>query len=654
MRKNFTFLALCACLLFSLPSFAQNIALKLNSTNYVSTTSKDVVNSTGDFTVEFWAYIDASAMDGNIHQFVSEGINDGSAAFSVGYDGASGQILVGDIWGATGVPMPVNKWTHIAVTYNNNSVVATLYLNGKMQTSNVFFFAIGEVFRIGVQTTILQPAIGKIDDLITWKVERSAFSVKRDMFDNPDPADANLVAWYKLDDNNQLTVENSAANTGSSMDGNIVGDGTGPGAPNSWTYSPIQTSTNGLTFYGTEKDQVVIPDSTAYDNIFNGSTKGGTVEFWVNPSSLSATYSTVLSKFGQYSFLLSTLKIGIDNGSGTPLELTLPTDGDFSFGFPTLTWSHLAFVYDGAGTTTVYYNGLQLDVISGPMGSPVAGQPLTIGVTKDDHGTDTQPFTGGIDEVRFWSSQQSAGDIFSNYNNTLSGTEPNLISQFTFDQGVPDQDNTGLTTAFDNVLGNNGTMNNFQLTGTTSNFNLHTLTVIPVPLPLILTKFTAQRNGTEALLKWQTAQEQNTRDFTIERSADGKTYTTIGVVAAAGNSNTPLDYTFSDLAPGKVSNYYRLKQSDLDGRFTYSPVRLLNFGIPSKLIWYNTSKESAMVSLQQGNNELYTLSDISGHILRQGQLANGKTLISHLPAGTYIVTVITNKGNVLITRILLF
>jgi hypothetical protein len=658
MRKRFTFLAVCACILFSLPSFAQNIALKLNGSNFVQTTSRDILNYPGGFTIEFWAYI--AAMDGNIHQFVSEGTGLGGfpGAFYLGYDGATGEILLGDSWGPTGIQMPVAKWTHIAVVYDENQQLATLFLNGKAQVTSFFIYSSstsGQVFQIGVQTDGSQSAVAKIDDMKTWNVQRSAFNVKRDMFSDPDPADVTLQTWYKLDDNNQITVLNSATVKGSSMDGVINGDGPGPSAPNSWTWSPIQTSSNGLTFLGSENDQVVIPGSTAYDNIFNGTTNAGTIEFWVNPSSLSpTTFSTVLGKFGQYSIQLSTTKIRIDNGTATPLDLTLPTDGDFAFGFPTLTWSHLAFVYDGAGTTSVYYNGLYLDQILGPMGTPVANQPLTLGVAKDNTGVDSKPFTGGIDEVRFWNAQQSPADIFNNYNNTLSGTENNLISQFTFDQGVPDQDNTGMTTAFDNVLANNGALNNFRLTGTASNYNLHTLTTIPVPLPVILTKFTAQRNGTEALLKWQTAQEQNTRDFTIERSTDGKTYTTIGVVAAAGNSNNPLDYSFSDLSPEKTSNYYRLKQSDLDGKFTYSPVRLLNFGTTGNLIWYNTGKQTAVVYLQQGNNEMYTLTDISGHILSKGQLSGGKTQVSNLPAGIYIVTVVTSKGNPLTTRVLLY
>jgi hypothetical protein len=470
------------------------------------------------------------------------------------------------------------------------------------------------------------------------------------MFIDPDPGDPMLHVWYKLDDNGTSTIT-SEATSDNNQDGKLFG----PGTPtNSWTYSPIQSSSNGLTFNGLEGDQVIIPDSVAYDTIFNDS-KPGTIELWVNTSGLTSSWSTLVSKYGQYSILLNANSIGIDNGSGTPFVLPLSTT-DFPQGFATSAdpWAHFAFIYDGSGNTRVFYNGFFLDNLPGTLGPASPGQPLTIGVTKNNLGADSRPFTGGIDEVRLWSTQVADGDVFNYMNNTLSGTEANLVSQFTFDQGVPDMDNTGMLTAFDNVASNNGTLANFQLSGTASNFNLHTLTDVIVPLPITLTKFTAQRSGSEGLLNWQTAQEENSRDFTVERSTDGKTYTSIGVVAAAGKSTAPRNYTFTDLAPVNSVNYYRLKQSDLDDKYTYSPIRTLNFSESSRLGWYSTGKLSVEVSLLQGNNEPYSLSDISGRTLRQGQLSGGKTQVSNLPAGVYIVRVVTKVGETLTKKIFLY
>lgn len=375
MRKKFTFLAVCAFLALSLSSVAQHQALKLNGTDYV-TAANNAVNPAGDFTVEFWAYIDGSAMDHQRHQFVSEGSIDGQNGFHIGFDGTDSTILINDYWfdnlgnpTTTGIKMPVNQWTHIAVTFNYNTNLANLYLNGVWKTSNLTTFNALKPFRIGTQTTLAEFAVGKIDELKTWKAERSAFSVKRDMFNDPDPTDPALQVWYRLDTDNSdsLAVPNLATTSGSSQDGTIVGDGLT--ARNSWTYSPIQSSSNGLTFDGAENDQVIIPDSLAYNQMLNGAGNNpGTIELWVNPTSLSGSWSTLVSKYGQYSILLSSTQIGIDNGS-VIRTLTLPTDGDFVSGFPTGpdVWHHLAFRYDGFNNTNVFYDGFFLDTIPGPL-----------------------------------------------------------------------------------------------------------------------------------------------------------------------------------------------------------------------------------------------------------------------------------------------
>jgi hypothetical protein len=238
----------------------------------------------------------------------------------------------------------------------------------------------------------------------------------------------------------------------------------------------------------------------------------------------------------------------------------------------------------------------------------------------------------------------------NNMGNTLTGTETGLVGEFGFDEGVPDGNNTGLSTTLDNsTTGNNGTLQFFALSGTTSNFNLHTLNA--VPLPLTLTGFTANREDDESYLQWETAQEQNTLDFVVQRSSDGLNYSAIGTVDAAGNSTTARNYSFADRAPLPNANYYRLKQTDIDGSFTYSPVCVVNFPTTAQLIWYSTGPAAATVEYTRGNSEYYSLLDASGRLLRSGQLANGKTQFSGLPGGIYFVRIMTSSGP-LVTKII--
>jgi hypothetical protein len=89
--------------------------------------------------------------------------------------------------------------------------------------------------------------------------------------------------------------------------------------------------------------------------------------------------------------------------------------------------------------------------------------------------------------------------------------------------------------------------------------------------------FKAIKVNTTALLQWETAKEEYTTYFVVERSADSRNWKSIGQVAAAGNSNGILKYEFSDETPLQGINYYRLKTMFLDGDHEMSMIRRLEF-----------------------------------------------------------------------------
>lgn len=96
------------------------------------------------------------------------------------------------------------------------------------------------------------------------------------------------------------------------------------------------------------------------------------------------------------------------------------------------------------------------------------------------------------------------------------------------------------------------------------------------PLPVQLVAFTAQRQGADGLLQWQTASELNNDHFVVESSVDGVAFQRLGEVAGAGTSTLAHSYQFVDknlarYAVGQV--YYRLRQVDANGTGAYSPVR---------------------------------------------------------------------------------
>ncbi|SFB78756.1 hypothetical protein SAMN05421780_101481 [Flexibacter flexilis DSM 6793] len=90
-------------------------------------------------------------------------------------------------------------------------------------------------------------------------------------------------------------------------------------------------------------------------------------------------------------------------------------------------------------------------------------------------------------------------------------------------------------------------------------------------LPVNLLYFKAQTKSNQTQLLWATASEQNNDYFSIEKSENGKDFTTIGTVQGAGNSQKTLSYEYTDRTPLYQKTYYRLKQIDFDGAFKYSP-----------------------------------------------------------------------------------
>jgi len=101
------------------------------------------------------------------------------------------------------------------------------------------------------------------------------------------------------------------------------------------------------------------------------------------------------------------------------------------------------------------------------------------------------------------------------------------------------------------------------------------------PLPVELSLFTARINGTKILLNWRTETEVRNYGFDIERSSDGIEFYKLDFIEGHGNSNSPKLYSYIDPADGFTGKvYYRLKQIDTDGTFSYSKIISVDLGAP--------------------------------------------------------------------------
>ncbi|MEO6917003.1 MAG: choice-of-anchor J domain-containing protein, partial [Chitinophagaceae bacterium] len=102
------------------------------------------------------------------------------------------------------------------------------------------------------------------------------------------------------------------------------------------------------------------------------------------------------------------------------------------------------------------------------------------------------------------------------------------------------------------------------------------------PLPVQLLSFDAALSGSQVVLSWVTASEKSSEKFIVERAADGKNFTAIDQQAARTISNSRVSYRSVDQSPLSPIGYYRLKQVDIDGTFTYSKIITLSTSADGK------------------------------------------------------------------------
>jgi hypothetical protein len=172
-------------------------------------------------------------------------------------------------------------------------------------------------------------------------------------------------------------------------------------------------------------------------------------------------------------------------------------------------------------------------------------------------------------------------------------------------------------------------------------------------LPITLIDFSATSTQGNVLLKWTTANEQNTLDFEIERGSDNIQFTYLGKVDAAGSSSVNKSYQFVDKASLTGTAYYRLKQRDKDGAFTYSPVRIVVFNTGNSLLKLLGNPVYNQAVLQYVSSHSHTAQvrviDQSGKIvfIKQISIEAGANQIrfatSHLPKGIYEVELVSTK-----------
>lgn len=166
-----------------------------------------------------------------------------------------------------------------------------------------------------------------------------------------------------------------------------------------------------------------------------------------------------------------------------------------------------------------------------------------------------------------------------------------------------------------------------------------------VALPVKFLGFTVTSQSKNVLVEWATAQEINSNFFDVQRSENGSDWHTITSVRAAGNSTTSRTYSFTDKTATAQVEYYRIRQVDIDGEYSITPVRTIKNEAGSSEITVNAISNSLYVHFPQQVNSsvIVSLVSMNGQVVSQSNLKTpvGQVVVpvKSEMTGIYVVSV---------------
>lgn len=346
------------------------------------------------------------------------------------------------------------------------------------------------------------------------------------------------------------------------------------------------------------------------------------------------------------------------NGNTLTLGLSVANNGTLSYGSGTMIntgtftrWFKTGVIANGS-VTGLFPMGTASDYrpffVSAPVAGPTTGG--TISVTYTDATTNTNvSFADGVSTVMVRKDLNWAVTT-----NTLAGGTYNLDAQgtgFGLIGSVSDLRLTLVNSVNGTAGVNAGTTANPQInrTGLTlANLNnifyVGSINSVSTPLPITLISFKAFPENGEVELEWTTSSETNNAYFTIQRSRDGLGWENIQKVTGAGTSANDQSYTAYDQSPYDGVSYYRLMQTDLDGKQTNSFVIPVMIGnkLATISVYPNPARDHVKIDFPSNGRYEVDVLNIAGQSMNNHVVATSGNLIlnlSGLKSGIYIVRI---------------
>ncbi len=166
-----------------------------------------------------------------------------------------------------------------------------------------------------------------------------------------------------------------------------------------------------------------------------------------------------------------------------------------------------------------------------------------------------------------------------------------------------------------------------------------------VSLPLLFVSFNASLNNNTVQLQWQTAQENNTGNFNVQRSVTGTNFTDIAEIKATG-SFAVSQYRYADESFAKTgvppSVFYRIKETDKDGKEFYSKTEVVHGNTSAVSLYPNPAINYINLNIKDAAvADAISIYDAKGHLVKQyfNYSVNQPVNVSGLSKGTYFVQV---------------
>ncbi len=513
-------------------------------------------------TLECWVkadYIGSGYYNRIFSQDYIDADSPGLGWFNMNVDGTLYTYFSGALQGSL-YAVNQGEWTHVALVWDGSNIY--FFING-VQDPNVYTLSslpdCTNNLYLGWQGHFNNTHFdGNIDEVRIWEIARTELEIRDNMVRSISGYESGLLAYYNFDNISGATLQDYSGNSNDGTLSNMDdSDWVSSSAFNTW----LNTSSNAWSI-ASNWSLGSVPASD--DNV-------GVIAYSAGAEAVVSNNPTV-NHFIVSSIASPSLSSGITVNGNLVLESNVNLNGQIvNLGNEGYLVEDQGHFYGASGylTITKSLNNISCENVAG------LGAEIT---TTADMGSTTiiryhSVITGvnsGDESISRWydispanNSGLNATLVFHYEDTELNGnTEVDLMLQKSEDSGVTWIAEGGVVNCSSNCISLSGI----------SSFSRWTAIKSGGVLPVELMYFSAHCvDDNDVLLRWETALEHNNMRFEVQVSDDAKTFETVGVVSGAGTS---LSNQYYEFRCKRISNasYYRLKQVDFDGGFSFSHV----------------------------------------------------------------------------------